>query len=84
MACVSHSTSRIGMPVKRGDFPYEDWLAFITDTICRHEAEDKVVREKAAAELNQLLNDRELLFGSQRTGFVSLPGSSRTWRSGTE
>jgi hypothetical protein len=70
----------VGLLVKRGDFPYKDWLAFIAEAIGRHEAEDRAVREKAAAGLERRLSDRELLFGS-RTGFVSLPGSSPNWRS---
>jgi hypothetical protein len=69
-----------GIPVKRGNFPYGDWLEFIASAIERHAEEDKSVRERAAAELEQRLQERELLFGS-RSGLVSLPGSSDSWRS---
>jgi hypothetical protein len=69
-----------GIPVKRGEFPYDTWLAFITEAIGRYQVDDRAVRERAAAELEQRLSERELLFGS-RTGFVSLPGSSESWRS---
>ncbi len=69
-----------GIPVKRGAFPYDDWLKFIATAIERHAEEDKSARERAAAELERRLNERELLFGS-RGGLVSLPGSSDSWRS---
>ena len=69
-----------GLPVKRGDFPYEAWLTSIAAAIDRHEDEDRGVREAAAAKLVQRLSERDLLFGS-RSGFVSLPGSTASWRS---
>jgi hypothetical protein len=69
-----------GIPVKRGEFRYDAWQRLISEAIGRHEAEDRTVRERAAAELEQRLTERELLFGS-RPGFVSLPGSSSSWRS---
>lgn len=72
-----------GIPVKRGDFPYDDWLAFIARALERHAEDDKSLRERAAAALEQRLNERELLFGS-RAGFVSLPGSSDSWRSAVD
>lgn len=70
----------VGIPVKRGCFPYELWLSVISEALERHVAEDREVREKAAFELEQRLSERELLFGT-RDGFVSLPGSSHGWRS---
>jgi hypothetical protein len=69
-----------GLSVKRGEFPYEGWLATIKGALDRHLAEDRVVREVASKALVARLSDRELLFGS-RAGFVSLPGSSQSWRS---
>ncbi len=69
-----------GLPVKRGDFPYEEWLTAIGTAISRHEPEDRAVREAAAVELGQVLSERDILFGS-RAGFVSLPGSTESWRS---
>jgi hypothetical protein len=72
-----------GVPVKRGEFLYGDWLLFISEMIDRHEAEDKTVRQQAALKLERLLSEREQLFGS-RPGLISLPGSSESWRSATD
>lgn len=69
-----------GFPVKRGDFPYEDWLTTIAAAIDRHDPEDRTLREAAAMELMQRLSERDQLFGS-RAGLVSLPGSTESWRS---
>lgn len=69
-----------GLPVKRGESPYESWLASIAEAIDRHADEDRAVREAAAAELGHRLSEREQLFGV-RAGFVSLPGSTESWRS---
>jgi hypothetical protein len=69
-----------GIQVKRGDFPYESWLTAIASAIDRHDPEDRELREAAAVELQQGLPERDLLFGS-RVGFVSLPGSTESWRS---
>ena len=69
-----------GLTVKRGDFPYEEWLTTIAAAIDRHDTEDRAVREAAAIDLTQRLSERDLLFGS-RAGFVSLPGSTESWRS---
>jgi hypothetical protein len=72
-----------GLPVKRGEFPYKEWLSVIDATLKRHIEADQVVREESAKTLQAKLSDRELLFGTT-TGFVSLPGSSPTWRSAIE
>jgi len=69
-----------GFPVQRTKFPYDEWLAMIAAALNKHEAEDRALREAAAAELEQQLSERDQLFGS-RTGLVSLPGSRRSWRS---
>ena len=69
-----------GVQGKRGDFPYEHWLAAIASAIDRHEPDDLKVREEAAVKLQQELPERDLLFGSKE-GFVSLPGSTKSWRS---
>ncbi|CAN7515395.1 hypothetical protein [Mesorhizobium caraganae] len=69
-----------GLVVKRGDFPYEDWLGTISAALERHTAEDLALRELAAAALASRLTERELLFGA-RAGLVSLPGSTPSWRS---
>lgn len=72
-----------GLPVKRGDFPYEDWLSAIEVALERHVDEDRALREDAAKVLATALADRELLFGSPK-GMVSLPGSNANWRSTAE
>lgn len=69
-----------GLPVKRGDFPYEVWLTTIAAAIDQHDGDDRALRESAAKELAQRLPERDQLFGS-RAGFVSLPGSTESWRS---
>jgi hypothetical protein len=72
-----------GLSVKRGDFPFEEWQVLIAAALERHVAEDYAIREAGAQFLEQHLDDRELLFGSQK-GLVSLPGSRSTWRSERE
>lgn len=69
-----------GLPVKRGDFPYQDWLEAIAATLSRHEESDRVTREESGDTLAAKLNERELLFGTS-PGLVSLPGSDANWRS---
>lgn len=69
-----------GLVVKRGEFPYEDWLGAISVALERHAAADRDLRVSAAAELASRLSEREQLFGA-RTGLVSLPGSAPSWRS---
>ncbi|MBV5999034.1 hypothetical protein KUU21_05160 [Pseudomonas aeruginosa] len=69
-----------GFPVQRTKFLYDEWLAVISASLDKHEAEDRALREAAAMELEQQLSERDQLFGS-RTGLVSLPGSRRSWRS---
>lgn len=72
-----------GLAVKRGEFPYDDWLAEIHMTIERFGDEDRTAREKSAELLSAHLSDRDQLFGS-RQSLVSLPGSSAAWRSAVE
>lgn len=72
-----------GIQVKRGEFPYDEWLKFIAAAVERHDEEDGAVRERAVAEFERRLSERELLFGAH-AGFVSLPGSSNTWRSAVD
>ncbi|MDC9834952.1 hypothetical protein [Rhizobium binxianense] len=72
-----------GLSVKRGEFPFEDWLAEIDSAIERFDEEDRATREESAKFLSAHLSDRDQLFGS-RHALVSLPGSSSTWRSGLE
>jgi hypothetical protein len=69
-----------GLSVRRGEFPYENWLEAIAGAIDRHFEEDLALRQAAAVDLASRLSDRELLFGS-RKGLVSLPGSTPSWRS---
>jgi hypothetical protein len=69
-----------GLAVKRGEFPYEDWIGAISVALERHAEADRELRVAAAAELAARLSEREQLFGA-RTGLVSLPGSAPSWRS---
>lgn len=69
-----------GLVVKRGEFPYEDWLGAISVALKRHTTADRDVRVAAAAEIASRLSEREQLFGA-RAGLVSLPGSAPSWRS---
>ena len=69
-----------GLPVKRGEFPYDAWLTAIDAALERHADEDRAARKAAAVKLQQGLSERELLFGTN-PGFVSLPGSRVGWRS---
>lgn len=69
-----------GLPVKRGEFPYKDWLEAIAAALARHEDADRLTREESAAVLATKSNERELLFGTSQ-GLVSLPGSNANWRS---
>ncbi|KRP85070.1 hypothetical protein AOQ72_04915 [Bradyrhizobium yuanmingense] len=68
-----------GMIVKRGNFPFDEWLEAISTAISRHEADDVAIRQAAAADISHL-PERALLFGAP-AGFVSLPGSHKDWRS---
>lgn len=72
-----------GLQVKRGEFPYDTWLQAIDDAVAKIADDDRRVREDAARQLQESLSDREQLFGSAK-GFVSLPGSRSSWRSGNE
>jgi hypothetical protein len=72
-----------GIAVKRGEFPYDAWLASIDESLQRLERDDRELREGAAAALSQTLTDYAQLFGS-RKGLVSLPGSRPSWRSAME
>jgi hypothetical protein len=69
-----------GITVKRGEFPFAEWLTAIDAAIGRFEPEDRSIRDAAAATLSERLPERALLFGAP-AGFVSLPGSHREWRS---
>jgi hypothetical protein len=72
-----------GLPVKRGNFPYQDWLAAIAVALDRHIESDRILREESADALSTKSTERDLLFGSSK-GLVSLPGSNANWRSATE
>lgn len=72
-----------GLPVKRGEFPYEAWLTAIGAALDRHTETDRVLREESVDALTAKLTERELLFGSSK-GLVSLPGSNANWRSAIE
>ncbi|MEM6554372.1 MAG: hypothetical protein AAF642_00745 [Pseudomonadota bacterium] len=69
-----------GLKVVRGDFPFDEWSSFLSDEISRLDAVDADEREAAAAAIENELNPRELLYGSQG-GLVSLPGTQATYRS---
>jgi hypothetical protein len=68
-----------GMTVKRGDFPFDEWLDSINTAIARLESQDQAIRQAAAAAMSHL-PERALLFGAP-VGFVSLPGSHKDWQS---
>jgi hypothetical protein len=70
----------VGVVVKRGEFPFDEWLKAIEVSIMRYEPEDREIREAAASALSERMADRALLFGAA-PGFVSLPGSHKDWRS---
>ncbi len=70
----------VGVGVRRGEFPFDEWLRAIEVSIERYEPEDREIREAAALALSERLNERALLFGAP-PGFVSLPGSHKDWRS---
>ena|SRR5438105_1364372 len=67
-----------GCLVKRGDFPYEEWITHIETQIERYSDDDRTVRLQAAAELVGRLDERALLFGA-RGELTSIPGTSRRW-----
>ncbi len=69
-----------GIAVKRGEFPFDEWLRAIDNAIKHYEPEDRAIREAAASVLSERLPERALLFGAP-AGFVSLPGSHKDWRS---
>jgi hypothetical protein len=72
-----------GLPFRRGEFPYEEWLSGIGALLERHVAEDEAARAGAAEQLEGRLSARDLLFGT-KSGMVSLPGSTSRWRSANE
>jgi hypothetical protein len=72
-----------GLQVRRGDFPFDDWLEALASMLARHQPEDEGVRRDAAVRIQDRLTDHELLFGA-RSSLVSLPGSSSRWRSAHE
>jgi hypothetical protein len=69
-----------GIAVKRGEFPFDEWLGAIDTAIKHYEPEDRAIREAAALALSERLSERALLFGAS-PGVVSLPGSHKDWRS---
>lgn len=72
-----------GLHVKRGDFPYDDWLASLDALVERHRNEDEAVRKEAARRLMEQLSERDLLFGAT-SPLVSLPGTKAGWVSTDE
>lgn len=72
-----------GLAVRRGDFPYEDWLQAIETLVARHAEEDEAARREAAEMLRACLTEREQLFGA-RSPLVSLPGSKPGWKSAAD
>ena len=72
-----------GLTVKRGEFPYVEWLRDIDALLQRHLPEDLALRKDVAPGLAERLSEHEQLFGSSK-GLVSLPGSRATWRSASE
>ncbi|MCC0074442.1 MAG: hypothetical protein H6900_14250 [Rhodobacter sp.] len=68
-----------GLKVKRGEFPYDDWLEGLRDLLGRYSVEDEAVRAAAAAELSNQLSERELLFGARQPVVASLPGTKAGW-----
>jgi len=67
-----------GCAVKRGDFPYGEWITHIQAQIERYSDDDRAVRHEAAAELVARLGERELLFGAPGE-LTSIPGTSTRW-----
>ena len=72
-----------GLTVKRGEFPYVEWLRDLDALLQRYLPEDQALREDVAPGLSERLTEQEQLFGSNK-GLVSLPGSRTTWRSASE
>lgn len=69
-----------GLSVRRGEFPYDEWLSAIGLQLKRILAGDQDLRQIAAAKLGAHLTDRQLLFGATPP-LTSLPGSSKQWSS---
>ena len=69
-----------GLLVKRGEFPFDEWLGFLRNSLEKFEKDDEVQRIEAAGTLEKKLNEAEQLFGAP-PGLISLPGSSSSWRS---
>jgi hypothetical protein len=67
-----------GCEVKRGEFPFGDWVTHIKDQIERYSADDRAVRIQASAELAARLDQRALLFGAPGE-LTSIPGTSKRW-----
>jgi hypothetical protein len=69
-----------GLPVRRGEFPFDEWIANIRSQLDRFVGEDRELRERASEELAQRLDDRALLFGAPAE-LMSIPGTSKQWNS---
>lgn len=67
-----------GCQVRRGEFPFRDWIAHIETQVARYSADDRAVRAAAASELERHLDERTLLFGVPG-GLTSIPGTSKRW-----
>jgi hypothetical protein len=67
-----------GCQVKRGEFPFNDWITQIQGQIERYFADDRAVRLGASAELAARLDERALLFGAPGE-LISIPGTSTRW-----
>lgn len=67
-----------GCQVKRGEFPFDDWITRIQDQIERYFGDDRAVRLQASADLAARLDGRALLFGVPGE-LTSIPGTSMRW-----
>ena len=67
-----------GCQVRRGDFPYRDWITHIQAQIARYSDSDRAVRLAACGELISRLSERALLFGVPGE-LTSIPGTSKRW-----
>jgi hypothetical protein len=67
-----------GCSVRRGEFPFRDWIAHIEAHIARYSNDDRAVRAQAAVDLANRLDERAQLFGAPG-GLTSIPGTSTRW-----
>ena len=72
-----------GLPVKRGDFPFNEWKETIGAEIDRLSAQDLEIRKEAAEKFQIELTPEAQLFGRAQD-LVSLPGTKSNFRSASK